>query len=317
MVILVTGGTGYIGAHLVSELVKRGEKVIAYDFAPYFEAVKDLNNVKIIKGDITDLSQLLHAIKKEQVNLIVHTAALLTDESERAPLAALKINLEGTVNCLEVARLTDLPRVVYISSRAVYGYTPIGQPLDEDYPKQPVSIYGITKLASEYFGQNYANNYGIDFIALRLSLVYGLPRAPIVFRGVSGIIMEMIQKSAIGMPVKISKGGDGAYDLIYIKDVIQAIVLACYTKGLKHRIFNIGSGELIKLKDIAEIIKKTIPNAKIEIGSGELIPTARGPLDTTRAQTELGFKCKYTIEKGVLESLRNAKFFESSRSIKK
>ncbi|MDW8045630.1 MAG: NAD(P)-dependent oxidoreductase, partial [Nitrososphaerota archaeon] len=137
---------------------------------------------------------------------------------------------------------------------------------------------------------------------------FGIPRAPMSFRGVSGAIMDIIQKSSIGLPVHIPKGGEGVYEFVYIKDVIKALVLACYTSNLKHRVFNIGSGEVMSLWDFVNIVKEFIPNAKIEIGTGELLPSARGPLDCTRAYEELGFKNSYTIRsaiKEIIEELRN------------
>ncbi|MDW8045577.1 MAG: NAD(P)-dependent oxidoreductase, partial [Nitrososphaerota archaeon] len=198
MNILITGGTGYIGAHLAYELATRGERVVAYDVSPAYKALEGVKDVKVVKGDILDLPRLLHTIKEEKVDMIVHTAAMLTDESEQRPSSAFKINVEGTINCLEATRLFNLKRIVYISSRSVYGYTPIGKKINEDHPKEPVSIYGITKLMGEYFGLNYVKKYGIDFIALRFPIVFGIPRAPMSFRGVSGAIMDIIQKSSIG-----------------------------------------------------------------------------------------------------------------------
>lgn len=300
MSILVTGGTGYIGAHLVKALCDRGEEVVIYDVAPLFSAISDIvERVKVVKGDVSDYALLLRTIKENDVDRIIHLASLLSEACRASPYAALKINVEGTVNVLEAARLMDIRKVIYASSRAVYHGLTVSEPLKEDFPKHPKTVYGITKLTCELYGEYYAENYGIDFVALRFSLVYGPSRAPMAFRGVSGAIAEMIEKPALGLPARIPKGGDGQHEFLYIKDAVEALVLATYAKNLRHRVFNISSTQIAKLRDVAEMVKKYIPGAIIELGPGELLPSAYGSLDISRARSELGFEPRYGIEEGV------------------
>lgn len=297
--ILVTGGGGYLGAHLVNKLVKQGKNVVVYDaMSPHPEAFSDIDKVKVVRGDVLDLTHVLRVVKEENVDIILHTANLMTDACKRAPWLGIKLNIEGMVNMLEAARIMDLERVVFTSSRAVYGYAE-EKLLDEEYPTHPASIYGITKLTSELLGENYANNYDVDFIAMRLPIVYGPPRAPMVFRGVSGAIYKMVTDSVRQQHADIPKGRDAVYEWIYVKDAVRALVLACFAKGLKHRIFNVSSEQRLGLQDIADAVKKNIPGAVINIGPGALLPSARGPLDISRARSELKYEPKYKIKEGI------------------
>jgi UDP-glucose 4-epimerase len=295
MTVLVTGGTGFIGSYLLRRLAKNGERVIAYDLAPQTKTIRDiLNMVTVVKGDIQDIRYLLQVLKEHDVDTIIHTAALLIAESQKNPSMAIRINMEGIINILEVARLTDSRKIVFTSSQAVYGVTE-EIPIDENYPKNPNTVYGITKLASELFGLNYHENYGLDFVALRFPLVYGFGRV----RGF-GIINELIEKPFVGLPAEISHGGSQKYEPLYVKDAVNALYLAMHARNLKNRIFNIGSQEMLYLREIADIVKKFIPSAVFKIGSGYNIAyCTRGPLSIEKARRELGYKPQYKIDSGI------------------
>jgi len=297
MVVLVTGGTGNIGAQLIAELTRQGEKCVAYDLFPSPEAIAGLTeNVKIVKGDILNLAELIRTIRGEQVNTIVHTVALYGQETLSRPTATLKVNIEGTVNVLEAARIENVRRVVYASTVGVYGATSETDPIDEEHPKNPTEFYPVTKLAGELYGHAYGSAYGVGFVALRFATVYGPGRA---FKGVPWYIAEMVEKPAMNLPAHLPRGRERRYEFMYVKDAAHALSLACHVEKLTHKAFNIGVGKLFSLQDIADIVRRFIPNAVIEIGAGELPLPRRGPLDISRARSELKYEPQYNMIDGI------------------
>jgi UDP-glucose 4-epimerase len=294
---MVTGGTGFIGGHVLRELLKQGHNAVAFDLFPDIASILDIaSQITVVRGDVQYLTSVIDAIKKFNVKYIIHTASLLTADSQKLPWTALKINVEGTVNVLEAARLMDLFQVVYMSSTAVYGYTEEGKAIDEDHNQAPVTIYGTTKLLCEHYGLNYNKEYDIGFIALRFPIVYGPGQS---FRGFSSF-KEIIEKPYHGEVARVAIGGDQKYEGVYVKDVAHAIVSACFARNTKHKIFNIGTGEMHTLQELAKIVAKIIPNAVFEIGPGfDVAEPVRGPLCIVRAREELGYVPRFHLEEGV------------------
>lgn len=297
MSVIVTGGTGFIGGHVVRELLRQGYSTVAFDFLPNTKTLGDIaDQIKIVKGDVQDLAGIMNVIKKFNVKYIVHTASLLTEDSQKNPRMALKVNVEGTLNVLEAARLMDLSQVVFMSSTAVYGYTKEGEIIDEEHPQRPVTIYGATKLLCEHYGLNYNKTYDIGFIALRFPIVYGPWQS---FKGFSSF-KEIIEKPLFGEPAKVPLGGDQKYEGVYVKDVARAVVSSCFIRKPKHRFFNIGTGEMYTLQELANIVKKSVPNAIFEIGPGfDAAEPVRGPLNIVKARADLGYKPQFNLDEGV------------------
>src|SRR6266699_2193980 len=158
MAIMITGGTGFIGAHLARRLLQAGETVVLFDAQPDRQAIQDIaERVTVVRGDVTVLQDLLHAIKAHRVERVVHLAYIVGPENEQHPPRALHINCVGTNNVFEAARLEGLQRVVWASSVAVYGpRSYYGKAdLDEDDPPQPTRVYGACKLFNEHMAEDY------------------------------------------------------------------------------------------------------------------------------------------------------------------
>ena len=265
------------------------------------------DKAKFVNGDILDLSFLIRTMMAEEVNRIIHTAALVGFAfSIEKPALTAKINVEGSLNILEASRIVGVERIVDISSEEVYGNFQY-EPVDENHPYSPTAPYAITKVAVERFGQFYHQFFGLDMVTLRTSWVYGpgLPRLrpPKTF----------IENSLDGISTKMDSGADHRADHTHIDDFVQGTLLAFDKKNLKSRVFNIGSGKGYTFMEMAQMVEEIIPGPKITVGPGLLKYSEsvegpqKGALNIQRAQSELGFQPQYDLFRGLtlyVESLR-------------
>ena len=309
MTTLITGA-GLVGCHAARILVERGERPILFDVAPsldYVDSVVGLDKVKVVRGDILDLPELISVVKDEKVERIIHTAALVANMYGRF-YSGMKINILGTTNVLETARLMDVKRVVFCSSQAVYDLAvPAEGPMSEDHPLRPRNFYATSKVAGEYIGLNYVDIYDLDFVALRWAPIFGL--GSWAGGSVGGrFIHEVVEKAILGEPavVKAPFSLTNKVEYFYVKDAARAVVLACYAEDPKSRIYNIGCGKLYALSEVVDTIKRLVPGAKVMItepGVGG-VPAYRGhlgrsqPYDLSRARNELGYEPAYALEEG-------------------
>ena len=167
MAIMITGGTGFIGAHLARRLLQAGETVVLFDAQPDRQAIQDIaERATVVRGDATALQDLLHAIKAHRVERVVHLAYIVGPENEQNPTRALHINCVGTNNVFEAARLEGLQRVVWASSVAVYGPRAYygKEDLDEDDPPQPTRVYGACKLFNEHMAEHYFHAFQVEHL---------------------------------------------------------------------------------------------------------------------------------------------------------
>ena len=303
MLTMVIGGSGFLGACVVEELVMHGvEPVVSIDLSPLPACLRDVNErIEAVTCDITNYEELLRLFEGYKPNVIVHTASLLSIESRNDPRRAYKVNIDGWANVLEAARQVGTKRIVYASSIAVYGSVDVPR-IHEDVPRRPTSTYGITKLAAEHLGERYQDSYGIDFVALRPCHIFGPGRA----RG-NMVVASLILDALSGKIAKILHG-DQLYEVIHVKDCAAAFALAATKPHVEYRYFNVGQGYQISLSQLAEIVRDHVPRAKVEVYPGE-DPTRppRPPLDITRASTYLGWSPRYSISDAIrdfIESVR-------------
>jgi UDP-glucose 4-epimerase len=176
MNVLITGGTGAVGLHIANRLLEKKDNVILYDLFPReldFIEKEKTKKVKMVEGDVTDLEKLIETIKRYGIEGIIHTAALSYEAiCKPSPIKALNVNTGGTLNALEATRLMNLERMLLISTGSVYGYRDRG-PVSEETAQQPIGIYSLTKQLSEIVGLQYSRIYGINFLIVRLAVVYG------------------------------------------------------------------------------------------------------------------------------------------------
>ncbi len=297
MAILITGGTGWIGSHVVRELVSRDQQVVTFDSTREAWRVQGLPNVQVVKGDILDLPGLLDAVKKHSVTAIVHLAAVLKADSLRNPRLLLKVNCEGTVNVLEVARLAGLSRVIYGSSTVAYGLgTP--EPTTEDHPTAPADIYGASKVLGEAYLREYNRLYGLDFAVMRFAHVYGPGRS----KG-TAVWKDLFEYPARGEPYILPSGGDHQLNWSYVVDCATATVTACLAKRLEERFFNVCEGVRHTPREIAELIaSEIVPGARFEIGPG-LVPghPPESTMSVAAAARALDWRPAFDIQRGCEE----------------
>ncbi|MCZ6907211.1 MAG: NAD(P)-dependent oxidoreductase [Deltaproteobacteria bacterium] len=305
--ILVTGGTGLVGAYVVGMLLMRGERPVVFDVALNERLLRavdvDVKSIELVRGDILDLPGLISALRDHRIDRIIHLAAFLGEEVQRRPYSGVRLNLLGTVNVLEAARLEKVSRVIFPSSGTVYlGSLGEGlQKIDETIPLNPPSIYAATKASSEFLGRTYAQRFGFEFVSVRY--VGGL-------YGPSPVALKATRERAIQEMVRAALKGDeasiqwpyGPSEILYGKDAANGTVLACLKDKLREKIFHIGSGELVSGDEILHALKKNFPESRITLAKGSNpmpYPEVRIPTDLSRSREQLGYESDYPLEKAL------------------
>jgi UDP-glucose 4-epimerase len=297
MVYLITGGTGFVGSYVAKELLKRGDKVVAYDFVQsnvmqQILEPEEISQITIVIGAITDLARICRVIKEHKVDKIIHLASLLHPYSDNFPDEAVQVNIVGQTTILEAMRIMDVKKLVYASSVVVYGNQSSHDKLvlDNDARHAPVSMYGATKSFNEYLTNHYTKTWNLDTLGLRYTLVYGPGRV----RGATAFI-NALTEPALGNKA-IVPFGDDVVDWQYVED-IAALTVKCSDVGpTKTKIFNTRF-DVRSIREAGEYVKKLIPEAEIEYREGKF--GLAWQLDDTLLQQEIGFKPQFPMERGL------------------
>jgi UDP-glucose 4-epimerase len=307
--VMVTGGLGVNGSWVVRRLVEAGIETVVFDLQEDTGLISDVvDDVNLVRGDICDLEAIERTIKGERVERIVHMAAMLHSHQQR-PHDAFAVNAMGSVNVLEAARDCGARRVVFASSRAVYGGAtglhahPTYEPISEEDPVRPRFVYETCKVAVEGMGRNYADSHGLEFVALRFAHIVGPGKGSWTVG--NSLCSKMIDNAIAGIPTTVDHGGDQRDDIIYAADVGEGARLATVAQIPGHRVFNISRGVATTLGELADAIKRTIPEAEFSIGPGLDYMDAPeqwyGPLDNSRARAELGFEPAFDLDSMVAD----------------
>jgi len=263
--VIVTGGAGFIGSATSELLVSRGYFPVIVDNL-YSGSVDNISGIlknkrgKFVKVDVSNINEMENALKEvmKDIRGIVHLAAMISlEEVANDPQRAFEVNVIGTLNVLELARKYDVKRVVYASSVAVYG-EPQRLPIDEDHPKKPANLYGLTKLYGEMLLWLYRDLYDLKPIALRYFNVYG----PRMRSGpYAGVIYKFIVSLLKEEPPIIYGDGNQTRDFVYVEDVAEANIKALESSYVGA--INIGTGKEVTINDLFKMISKLInSNAK-------------------------------------------------------
>ncbi len=302
MKVLVTGGAGFIGSHLVEQLLKLGIETSVFDnlISSSNESLSFVTrNTQLVKSDIRDLDRLISAVRG--VDSIFHLAALTAiPESIKDPIGFYDVNVRGTLNVLYAALKANVSRVIIASSCSVYG--DIHQsPLKELYLPNPRSPYSASKLASEVIAESFYQSYGLEIVCLRYFNVYGLRQNS--DSDYSAVIPRFVECYHQKIPPKIYGIGEQSRDFIHVSDVARANILAASLSSKiikRHRIFNIGTGSRTNLLELLDLISKQT-NCYIK---PTFLPSRQGEVhhscaDISLAQENLGFQPLISLEVGI------------------
>ncbi len=300
--ILVIGGAGFIGSHVVDSLLSEDiSSVTVYDnfvrgTADNLESALKDSRTKVFEvgGDILQTDILNSAMKEN--DMVIHLAALWLLQCHEFPRSAFETNIRGTFNVLDACRENKIERLVYSSSASVYGDA-VEIPMTEEHPFNNKTFYGATKIAGEAMARAYFERYGVNYIGLRYMNVYG-PRQD--YKGTYiAVIMKILDRLDAGKSPVVYGDGTQSYDFIFVGDAADANV-----HGLKadtvDRFYNVGMGIKTSIKELAEMLLKVYGSKdKIEyLPGGQTFVTNRIG-STEKAEKELGFKAKVQLEHGL------------------
>ena len=298
MNILVTGGAGFIGSNLAEELSKKHEVIIIDDLSTgRVENVEDLD-VELVQGSITD-PDLLRA-NFRGVDYVFHQAALPSvQRSVEDPVNTNDVNVGGTLNVLVAARDADVKKVIYASSSSVYGDTP-ELPKREDMKPDPKSPYAVAKLTGEYYCRVFNEIYGLKTAALRYFNVYGPRQDP--SSEYAAVIPKFVNRVMAGEPPTIYGDGEQTRDFTFVRDVVQANVLAMESDATG--VFNVATGTRISINDLAGMVMEIIGNRVDCVHEVARAGDVRDSLgDISRASAGFGYAPRYRMEEGLKETI--------------
>ena len=287
MNILVTGATGFIGSNLCRALLKINHEVFALSHSERTESVAPLlshNHFHLLSGDIRSLPEMREIMESNKIDAVIHLAAYVTYGSHEASdnLTHLENNIKGTLVILQSCVTAGISKVIYASSRDVYGM-PEYLPIDENHPTKPLTFYSLTKLQGESYCQFYAQNYNLHVAVLRYAGVYGPGKN-------RGLVHNAIRAVLRDQLPQIASDGNQTRDFVYVDDVVDATIKALDILGkTKFDIFNIGSGEEISAN---ELLSKIIQISGAHIDFGYVLASSddRFILDITKARRVLGYQ---------------------------
>jgi UDP-glucuronate 4-epimerase len=259
--VLVTGGAGFIGSHLVDSLLRDGGRVTVLDnFDPFYDrAIKEQNlaphrgdpHLTLIEGDIRDAGTV--ARLPRDVEVIVHLAARAGVRPSIAdPLGYQDVNVRGTQNLLEFARTAGIRQFVFASSSSVYGVNPRVPWSEEDHVLQPISPYASTKVSGELLGHVYSHLYGIRFIALRFFTVFGPRQRPDL------AIHSFARRILAGQPIPVFGDGSTRRDYTFVDDIVSGVRAALQYDGSRYEVINLGNNRTVTLREMIETLGRVL-----------------------------------------------------------
>lgn len=305
---LVTGGAGFIGSHLVEELVKRGWKVRVLDNLSTgreenLAAVWD--RIEFLRGDLRDAAAVEAAVRG--VEVVFHQGALPSvQRSIEDPLTTHEVNATGTLRLLWASRAAGVKRVVYASSSSVYGNTP-GLPRREEEPLAPRSPYAASKAEGEVYARLFAELYGLETVGLRYFNVYG-PRQD-ESSPYAAVIPRFIGAALAGRPPVIYGDGEQTRDFTYVADVVRANLLAAEAPGISGEVFNIAGGAETSINELFTLVRRAVGRLGVMWTVQPLYEPARlgevrrSRAEVAKARERLGFRAQVPLEEGLAKTV--------------
>lgn len=307
--VLITGGVGFIGSHLVKSMLDKGHDVFVLDsFTQFISPPVDnlyvynvnwrfenlLPGAEIRRGNIVNKDELRRQVIDIKPNLIIHLAALpLADMAIEYSEETFTTIVGGTINFMEILRDVDfLDRFVYISSSMIYGdFEKI--PISEEDRKEPKEIYGGMKIAGEHMVKVYSQRYDIPYSIVRPSAVYGPTDNN------KRVVDTFLSNAMLGKPIRVKNAEKTVLDFTFVEDVVEGIKRVSVSGSAKNETFNITRGRGRSLKELVNVILTLFPNTRVEYTNGDSFRPQRGALDISKARQQVGFNPAIDIEEGV------------------
>jgi len=302
--VLVTGGAGFIGSHIVDRLLSDGYDVTVLDNL----SSGSLDNIarhkgkkafRLVKGDIRDAKLVRETLK--DVDAVLHEAAFVSVVlSVKDPLLANDVNVAGTLNVLKASADLNVKRLVFASSAAVYGEA-CAPEKREDMTTTPSSPYGVSKLAAENYARSFYKLYGLETVSLRYFNVYGPRQSFDIDSAYGGAIVLFLNRLLRDMPPIIYGDGEQTRDFVNTEDVVEANMLAMNTKDAAGEIFNIGSGTRISVNRVAEVLKRFLNKEYLKNTHADPRPgdIRHGYANISKARKLLGYNPQTSFEDGI------------------
>lgn len=297
--VLITGGAGFIGSHLAQRLTDDGWDVRVFDNlyrsgTEHIESVLDGTDVEFVRGDVQNYRAVDAAM--EDVDYVVHLAAVCLNRSVEYPEKSLEVNLLGTNTVLRAAAENDVEKVLAASSASVYGDQEI--PMRESDRPRPQTPYGISKLSLEHLLSFYAEQYDIDYVAYRFFNVYGPGQHTDAYY--TSVINVFVERLLAGEPPVIHGSGEQTMDFVHVRDVARALQLGLELPGTRD-VVNVGSGEMTSISELAELLIDVVgADVEPQYEERDVIVSERRA-GTEHAKEVLGFETKVDLRAGLAE----------------
>jgi UDP-glucose 4-epimerase len=298
MKILITGGAGFIGSHIVDILIEKGHEVVVIDNLITGKKENLNENSKFYNFDITE--DINYIFEKEKPEIVIHAAAqVMLRKSLEDPLLDARTNILGTINVLEACRRNNVKKIIYTSTGGARVGEPEYLPVDEKHPLNPCSPYGISKHTAEHYVWMYNHLYGLDYLIFCFGNVYGPRDDPESKRVTSIFSYQMLN----GETPKIFGDGNQTRDFIYVCDLADFIVESM-DKRPEHKLFHLANGVQISINEIFQILRELCDFNK----DAKHVAPVKGEvrdilLDTSLSKKELGWKPKTSFEEGLKQTV--------------
>jgi nucleoside-diphosphate-sugar epimerase len=299
---LVTGGAGFIGSHLATALVQRGDTVRVVDnlITGKRRNLDHLKGVEFIEGDLADISVAARAV--EGMTYVLHQAAIPSvPRSVKDPIASNRANVDASVNILVAARDAGVKRLVYAGSSSAYGDTPT-LPKHEDMPTDPLSPYALQKLVAEQYGRLFTRLYGFETVTIRYFNVFGPRQDP--SSPYSGVISLFASALLEGRQPIIYGDGEQTRDFTYVANVVDGVLRAVEAPGAAGEVINVATGARISLNELLRVMNRILgTNLRaifLEPRAGDVRDSQA---DITKAKNLLGYAPSVLLEEGLKKTL--------------
>jgi len=292
--ILVTGGAGFIGSHIVDRAVEQGCQAVIVDNLSTGKREHINKEARFYQADIRS-AELSGILERERPDVVIHHAAQIDVQHSIAhPGEDAGINIAGTVNLLEASVRAGVRKFVYASSAAVYGQ-PVELPVTEEHRKQPISFYGVSKYVPEYYIQTFASLYGMEYTILRYANVYGIRQDP---KGEGGVISIFLDRALRGETLRVFGDGSQTRDFVYVGDVAEANMRAVHRGN--GCIVNVGTASSVSLLDLIGTFESVLGKEQtVSFEDARAGDIQHSCLDNGQAALHLGWQPQVGLFEGI------------------